>query len=288
MIVKDAGYLRHIRTCNQWNPENFRDFYVEGRRVGRLKQAMWESLAQWPDLFQVGQQGIHFSAEPADFAARSKVLAQVTWQLVEQGVISHCHGEQYPVTASGREQAYATIDRTAAPYFGLRAYGQHMNGFVRTNEGLKLWIARRSADRKKFPDKLDNMVAGGLPQDMGLQENLQKECWEEASIPVELARNVKPVGALTYCIETEVGLKPDTLYCYDLELPADFIPSNTDGEVAEFYLMSLDEVAQIVRETDDFKLNCNLVIIDYLMRHGIIGPETPHYLEIAQGLHERL
>ncbi len=256
--------------------------------MGRLKRAMWESLEQWPEYFKFDAQGVHLTPRLVDFASRSEVLAQITEKLVEQGVIAHRHGEQYPVTAGGREQAYATIDRTAAAYFGLRAYGQHMNGFVHAADGLKLWIARRSADRKHFPDKLDNMVAGGLPQDLALQENLQKECWEEASIPAEMARKARPVGALTYCKETEVGLKPDTLYCYDLELPVDFVPANTDGEVAEFCLMPVDEVARMVRETDDFKLNCNLVIIDFLIRHGNIGPETANYLQIAQGLHERL
>jgi 8-oxo-dGTP pyrophosphatase MutT (NUDIX family) len=203
-------------------------------------------------------------------------------------VISHRHGESYPVTAAVREHAYAVIDRAAAPYFGLRAYGQHLNGFVREPDGLKIWVARRSADRRNFPNKLDNLVAGGLPQNLGLWENLQKECLEEATIPGELARAAKPVGALTYCRENRVGLKPDTLYCYDLELPGDFQPVNSDGEVARFYLMPVEEVAQIVAETDEFKLNCNLVVIDFLMRHGILTPEHPEYLELAQGLHEKI
>lgn len=285
--MQERGYFRHIRTCNQWNPDNFRDFYVAGRRVGRLKQPMWEALRQWPGWFEVGQ-SISMSSRLRDFNARTEALRHVTRSLVEQGVISHRHGEAYPVTAAAREQAYATVDRTAAPYFGLRAYGQHMNGYVRSGEGLRLWIARRSADRRNFPDKLDNMVAGGLPQDLDLQENLLKECAEEAAIPAGLASRARPVGALTYCKETRVGLKPDTLYCYDLELPADFVPANTDGEVAEFRLIPVEEVARKVRETDDFKLNCNLVIIDFLIRHGLIRPEDPDYLEIVEGLHERL
>ncbi|MDJ0807454.1 MAG: DUF4743 domain-containing protein [Gammaproteobacteria bacterium] len=286
--MQETGYLRHIRTCNQWNPDNFRDFRVDGQRVGRLKQPVCEALAQWPEYFESDKAAVHLSPALHGFAARTEALAKVTGHLVEQGVISHRHGEAYPVTSSCREQAYATIDRTAAPYFGLRAYGQHMNGFVRTAEGLKLWIARRTADRRNFPDKLDNMVAGGLPQDLSLQENLLKECMEEASIPAELARQAKPVGALTYCKETQVGLKPDTLYCYDLELPADFVPLNTDGEVAEFQLLAVEEVAGIVRDTDEFKLNCNLVIIDFLVRHSYLRAEAPDYLEITQGLHEHL
>jgi hypothetical protein len=43
-----------------------------------------------------------------------------------------------------------------------------------------------------------------------------------------------------------------------------------------------------VRESDEFKLNCNLVIIDFLVRHGYIDQEAPDYLEIVQGLRSPL
>ena len=82
----------------------------------------------------------------------------------------------------------------------------------------------------------------------------------------------------------EDGLKPDVQFCYDLELPADFTPHNTDGEIAEFMLWPMAKVAAIVRDTKEFKFNCNLVIIDFLVRHGLIAPEHPDYLEIVAGL----
>jgi hypothetical protein len=50
--------------------------------------------------------------------------------------------------------------------------------------------------------------------------------------------------------------------------------------------MPIDEVAAIVRDTEQFKFNCNLVIIDFLVRHGLIGPDEPDYVAIAQGLHQ--
>jgi 8-oxo-dGTP pyrophosphatase MutT (NUDIX family) len=253
-----------------------------------VKQPIWEALVSWPQLFQIDTRAVYFTPQAEDFATRSAILAEVVAELVQRGIISHVHGEPYPVTSTSREQIFATIDRAAAPYFGLRAYGQHLNGYVRTEQGILVWIARRSADRVNFPNKLDNLVAGGLPYPLSLQENLCKECWEEAAIPAHIATQALPVGALTYCRETEVGLKPDTLYCYDLELPATFEPRNTDGEVAEFNLIPVDEVARIVRETDDFKLNCNLVVIDFLLRHGLVSPEHPEYLELATGLHTNL
>lgn len=286
--MSDMGLLRHLKALNSWNPDNFTGLYFRGRRYGYLKASMRDALKQWPEYFTIDEGGVELDSGLESFAARSEALAQVSGALVAQGIISHAHGERYPVTCSGRETAIATIDRTAAPYFGVRAYGQHLNGYVREGDSIQLWIARRSADRRTYPNRLDNMVAGGLPHDLGLADNLRKECREEASLPAALAAAARPVGALSYCKETPVGLKPDTLYCYDLELPPDFRPSNQDGEVAEFMLMPVAEVLSRVRDSDDFKLNCNLVLIDFFIRHGILDPETPGYLDLSLGLREKL
>jgi len=67
-------------------------------------------------------------------------------------------------------------------------------------------------------------------------------------------------------------------------LPAGFQPVNTDGEVAEFRLLPAAEVLEIVETTDDFKFNCNLVIIDFCIRHGVLPPEHPDYEAILRGL----
>jgi hypothetical protein len=78
------------------------------------------------------------------------------------------------------------------------------------------------------------------------------------------------------------------MFCYDLELPEDFEPRCTDGEVETFYRLPVAEVIEIVQETEEFKLNCNLVIIDFLVRHGLISQEDMHYVAIVQGLRSPL
>ena len=65
------------------------------------------------------------------------------------------------------------------------------------------------------------------------RENLIKECDEEASINKILSTKAIPVGAVSYIMESESGLKPDTLYCFDLELPLEFTHKNKDGEIIE-------------------------------------------------------
>jgi 8-oxo-dGTP pyrophosphatase MutT (NUDIX family) len=196
--------------------------------------------------------------------------------------------EPYPVTDGGREAALCTVDRAVAALLGIRSFGQHLNGFVRRDDGIHMWLGRRALDRLLFPGALDNMVAGGLPYHLPLAENLVKECREEADVPEDLARRAVPVGMISYNRVTERGYRPDILYCYDLELPADFVPRNTDGEVAEFLLLPLAEVARIVHDTDEFKLNCNLVVVDFLVRHGWLRPDHDAYVELVQGLRRPL
>ena len=57
-----------------------------------------------------------------------------------------------------------------------------------------------------------------------------------------------------------------------------------DGEVESFQRLPLKDVAAIIAETDEFKDNCNLVIISFLVRHGFLKPEQRGYLGIVSGL----
>ena len=91
---------------------------------------------------------------------------------------------------------------------------------------------------------------------------------------------------MTYRHETADGFKPDVMYAYDLELPHDFRPTNTDGEIAAFYPWPVARVMETVAETREFKFNCNLIIIDFLVRHGLIGPERADYIDIVEGLRQ--
>ena len=114
-----------------------------------------------------------------------------------------------------------------------------------------------------------------------------KECEEEAAIPTDIARRARAVGAISYALETDVGFRPDLIFNFDLELPETFSPVNTDGEVEEFYLWSIEQVMETVRDTDAFKFNCALVVIDFLVRHGYIAADDPDYSDIVEGLRSR-
>lgn len=110
-------------------------------------------------------------------------------------------------------------------------------------------------------------VAGGQPVGLSLQENVEKECIEEANIPAELARTARPSSAVKYMYETRKGMSPKTLYCYDLEVPEEFVPENTDGEVESFVKVGLGGVIEsLSQHPEDWKPNSALVCLDFAIR----------------------
>jgi len=171
------------------------------------------------------------------------------------------------------------------PFFGIKAYGVHLNGFRRDGGALQLWIGRRSPKKAVAPGKFDNLVAGGIGYPHGLFETLIKECGEEASIPEPIAKRSVPVGAVSYRMEVKHGLRDDVLFCYDLDCPKDFVPQIGDDELVGFDLRDAREAIALAAQGDAFKFNVNLVLIDFGLRHGIIPPEDPDYLALTAGVH---
>ncbi|HXF54207.1 MAG TPA: DUF4743 domain-containing protein [Hyphomicrobiaceae bacterium] len=280
------SFLDRIRACNRRDLSHYRPFHVDGVHIGFVRQDMAEAVRPYANTFHVSEKAVVLNPELRSFDQRTAAVERVLKALSDSGIMSPWRNEPYAVTPAFGARAMFAMERAAIPLFGIRAYGVHLNGYVREGDRLFMWIGRRSRNKPTYPGLLDNTVAGGLPYGMTARNCLIKECAEEAGIPEEWAARAPAVGAITYCAETTEGLRPDVLFCYDLELPREFRPACRDGELESFALMPIEEVAAIVRDTEEFKFNCNLVIIDFLVRHGILGPDDPDYVAIVQGLHQ--
>jgi 8-oxo-dGTP pyrophosphatase MutT (NUDIX family) len=192
-----------------------------------------------------------------------------------------CRAENFDVRATLDGPVLAVLDRGALPSFGVIGVGVHLNGLVRRADGLHLWVAKRAADKKLDPGKLDHLVAGGVPAGLTPFETLLKESEEEAALPASIAATATPAGQFAYNMERDEGLRRDVVYAYDLELPESFIPAPADGEVESFALWPLARVLEVLSTTDDFKFNVNLVLIDLMIRTGLIQGDAATQLNAA-------
>jgi 8-oxo-dGTP pyrophosphatase MutT (NUDIX family) len=279
--------LHHVQLCNEYRAERFLPFWHGADRLGLVRRDNAAALRRFPAAFEVTSDGVRLLAE-GGFDELSKIVDDVTEQLVTDGMVAKWRYEYFAVAASWGATPHFKLDRGAVPFFGVRAYGVHLNGLVRDDAGPKLWIGRRSPKKAVAPNKLDNLVAGGIGFPHGLVETLIKECEEEANLPEALAAKSRPVGAVSYRMEVKHGLRDDVLFCYDLDCPRDFTPKNNDGELVSFALRDAAEAIAIARDGDDFKFNVNLVLIDFGLRHGLITPDEPDYLALTTGIHRPL
>jgi len=321
-----SGFARRVAECNEVTAEDMRSsfvpFVVGGRSVGLMQPWFAARLArEGGDLFTlcretrageaacitttVAEDEIEKAvANPEkllkakvslvlrDFdhdapETRTRAVRSVLEKLRDEGVITGWRDELFPVVCEYGDAPLFFVERAAAGFLGVRAFGAHVHGYVAdpaTGRPEKLWIARRSETKPTFPGMLDHLVAGGLPAKCSPMACVIKECAEEASIPPALASTAVSSGIVTYVSKHEGNCKRDAIFCYDLRLPETFVPTPNDGEVESFFLVHLEEACRLVAETNEFKPNVAVALVDFFIRHGWVTPEDPGYAELAKSL----
>jgi isopentenyldiphosphate isomerase len=234
-----------------------------------------------------------------DLESRSLAMHKTTAAMRATGhfrLLEKWRDELYAVYGPNGDELLR-LERSSSPLFGVVTYGVHMTVYRRNDVGaIEIWVARRSKTKQTFPGMLDNSVAGGISAGEDPWNSLIRECEEEASLPAEIAQHSKEVGAVTYFYISgpnsggEEGLlQPECELVYDLDLTGkDVELKPNDTEVETFEVMNVEQV-KAAMSVGEFKPNCALVLLDFLIRHGEITPRTePNFLEIVARLHRKL
>ena len=280
--------LNEVKPCD---PADYLPFYVDGIPVGMMTASFAHSLADFPDTFTVSADRVTLSPALSDPVlsgpdTKTRAVADVLAQLRDRGVIAGWRDELYPVSTALHTPSLFDMERAAAGHFGIQSHAISLNGFVRRDDGLHLWIARRAMTKATYPGEMDLMVGGGHPAGIELHENLIKECHEEAGVDRALAETAVPVGGISFCSELCGEVIDQFQFIYDLEVPDTFTPQNVDGEVDDFYLWPVREVMETIQNSNAFMFDSALVIIDFLIRHGLIGADHPEYSALVLGLRQ--
>ncbi|XP_074499205.1 thiamine pyrophosphokinase 2 [Sebastes fasciatus] len=268
-------------------------FEINGAQVGWIPPRIAPLLTRYPDVFSPPHGGA-VSLRPSldSHRTRSEAVDAVLQSMRQEGSLVCLKGwrdEKYNVMSKFSDPPLMSMERAATSLFGVKRNGVHINGYTVSDSGeMSMWLARRSPTKQTYPGLLDNVAAGGLAAGVGIKHTLVKECQEEACIPAAIAEKAHPVSTVSYTYEDEDGVYPESQFVFDLELPPEFKPRVGDGEVQEFYLLPIDKVKELVA-TDDFKPNCAMVVLDFLIRHSFIDPDTePCYQEFVAGLHQTM
>jgi 8-oxo-dGTP pyrophosphatase MutT (NUDIX family) len=253
---------------------------VEHRIVGWIDAARVGRLEAFKNVFDAAAPGIAFAAALADSEARTAALDRVARTLAAEGRLSAWRDERYSVAESFGAQPLFVLERAAARFFGIATFAAHVNGLVRRDGEIRMWLARRSARKAIDPNLLDNLVGGGIAAGTTVPMTVIKEAWEEAGIPGAIAARAECTGTVQICRAQPEGLQRETIFVHDLWLDADFVPANQDGEAVEHRQMPLADAARLVaNESGDevVTADASLVIVDCLLRHGFVAPGSRDY-----------
>ncbi|WP_051709984.1 NUDIX hydrolase [Andreprevotia chitinilytica] len=246
-----------------FSPTSLQRLYVGDEALGWLEPDTATFLRTFSPYFIWTGRGIEVENRNAEAHLQAAALA-----MRDAGLIRGWRNELYAgfaPTGDGLldlERPLFQLERAAFRRFGFTSRAVHINGYTADNQ---LWIGRRALSKSIDPDRLDNLAAGGLPAGEEIFECVIRELWEEAGVPAELAECAVETGAIRTTRNEADGTHDEIIYCFDLELPADFTPHNTDGEVAGFMAMTVDEV---IERLPEFTWDAGAVTADFLRRKG--------------------
>lgn len=261
----------------------YRSFVVDGNPVGWIDDARARRLAAFADVFVVDERQIRFVDDIVRPEVRTEMMGRVARALAAEGHLSAWRSERYAVVREFGDAPCFELERCAARYFGIRTFAAHINGLVRADEDVCMWLGRRSSHKAVDPGLLDNVVGGGIAAGASIEATVIKEAWEEAGIPQAVAAEAQPAGALRICRAHPRGLERETVYVHDLWLDPGFTPKGIDGEVVEFRLETVAAAARLITNrngNDVVTADASLVIADYLLRCDRIAAGTSDYVAL--------
>lgn len=199
--------------------------------------------------------------------------------------------EKYPILGA---KFPIGIERGASVLFGIIVRGVHLNIYTKTKEGIKIWLARRNLKKGSFPGKLDNAVAGGVALGEEPLSALLRETEEETGLLEEFVRDhVQAAGTTSWIYTHEqrgdpAFVMPGISCVYDLELDSEIMLKPVDGDIHEFILVGVNDVKEMMLR-GEFKPMCANVMVDFLVRHGVVTKENEErFDEVVERLHRKM
>ena len=294
-------FLDCIASCNRHDLSRFTPFHMADRAVGWIRSDTLPLLRAYEDIFDFADGIVTLSPRLDTCTARSQALLKVARGLdARDGVLPPWRDEVYPVftdpahpefaspdpTSNSTAEPLAHVTRSAVLFFGVPAWGRASQRLCGGRERAQGVAGTARTGLFRLPRQ--------TRQHGGRRPARGAECYrqpgqgspEEAGIEAGTIARARPEGGISYTVETPFGLSIGTIFVYDLKLPSAFTPRCHDGEVAEFLLLPAGEVTEMAATTAEalhFKPNSALVILDFLLRHGVLDGASDR-AEIAAAL----
>ncbi|MCF7520640.1 DUF4743 domain-containing protein [Neisseria sp. ZJ106] len=258
---------RHYRAEGEW-----RTLWLNGLPLGRLNLQWHEQIVKdWQGGLEIRADGLALNAD--NWLAMGDSLQYMAAKWSRSGLLKGWRNECFDVFDTEGKPLFV-LERAAFRPLGLQSHAVHVNGLACADEQWQFWIGRRSPYKAVAPDKLDNLVGGGITAGESALEALVRESQEEAGLPSDLFCHAETVSRLHSVRSVPRGLHDEILHVFDVVLPPGFEPENQDGEVASFSLFTVADLTAAMHK-DLLMDDSLLVTLDAFRRFGLLLPDHP-------------
>ncbi len=277
-----AAYLERIA---RHDLSDFSPLVVCEQTLGSVNREWRERLLACPSGLFAGHGDKLVCALEGDAAARSRQLGAAAELWRDAGWLTGWRNEQFAAHGEKGELLFE-LERAAFRPLGLTSRAIHINGLTRLADGeIRMWVGRRSPEKSYEPNRMDNLVGGGVAAGETLRDACLREGWEEAGIDAARLSALEPVCRLLAERPVARGLHREWLYVHDLWLPEGITPCSQDGEFSEHVLLPFAEVEALLLD-GRFMIDAALVAIDCLLRHGHWAGQAAPFVRVFAELRE--
>ncbi len=276
------GVLGYLQKVARYDRSPFTPLFIGNQRMGCINPQWRERLlGSESAVFVAVAEGVACQAGES-FDSLSRILQQEAERWRDAGWLNGWRNERFTALRHDGLPLFE-LERAAFRPLGLTSRAVHVNGLCRMPDGeVRMWVGRRSPDKAVDPNRMDNMVGGGIAAGESIELALERESKEEAGICAEKLANLPQVSLVLAERPVARGLHREWLHVFDLWLPEGDAPCNEDGEVAEHVLLSLAEVEELIL-AERFMIDAALVACDCLSRLGYWGGAGERVKAFLQG-----
>lgn len=265
-VSQQTELLHYLQDAFNADVSTWQRLFLCGKALGYLNERWHQQIKQdLPDLVSEDPSGVHVNCR--DWLHCADVLQNVGRDWYDLGLFDGWRNEKFDV-CDGKENLFA-LERALFRPLGLVSKAVHINGFTERDDELMMWIGKRSPFKAVDPDKLDNLVGGGVASGESLAEAGAREGFEEAGLSANITNTLQHPRTIYSQRQVSRGLHREYLSVYDVFLPPSIQPENQDGEVASFTLMAIPEIIEAMLD-GRFMNDAMLVTLDGLLHQGWI------------------
>lgn len=260
----DANWLRRLRASVQMPPLRPRVPLLAGpSTIGSVEPDFFRQKAL-QSLFCEGKQLLKSESSPAGpwrlLGDVSTSLDQIAKALNRASLAGAWRGEQLAVHDQFGK-LIGTVERAAVRPLGIATQAVHLA--ARTAEGCH-WVQQRSLTKSNDPGLWDTLMGGMVSSAETIESALARETWEEAGLGLDQLHSTVHGGVLEIRQPARdgngAGYVVEDITWYASTVPSGVVPVNQDGEVAQFKLMTADEVMAAVQR-GEFTTEAALILM---------------------------